>query len=76
SVLEFFARADTATYLAKEGGRNQVVVEEPVDRRASNDVFGDGEAEVDSRLPDGESNSDFALLEEAGFVKERRAALL
>ncbi|MCZ2406844.1 MAG: GGDEF domain-containing protein [Burkholderiales bacterium] len=29
SVLEFFSRADTATYLAKEGGRNQVVVEEP-----------------------------------------------
>ena len=30
SVLEFFSRADTATYLAKEGGRNQVVVEEPI----------------------------------------------
>lgn len=32
SLLEFFSRADTAMYLAKEGGRNQVVVEEPVSR--------------------------------------------
>lgn len=32
SVLEFFSRADTAMYMAKEGGRNQVVVEEPVVR--------------------------------------------
>lgn len=32
SVLEFFSRADTAMYMAKEGGRNQVVVEEPVDK--------------------------------------------
>ncbi|MCU6432283.1 GGDEF domain-containing protein [Undibacterium sp. Jales W-56] len=30
SVLELFSRTDTAMYLAKEGGRNQVVVEEPV----------------------------------------------
>lgn len=35
SVMEFFARADTAMYLAKEGGRNQVVVEEPVHRHDS-----------------------------------------
>ena len=32
SVLEFFSRADTAMYMAKEGGRNQVVVEEPVSK--------------------------------------------
>jgi len=24
SVLEFFSRADTAMYMAKEGGRNQI----------------------------------------------------
>ena len=30
SVLEFFSRADTAMYMAKEGGRNQVVVEEAI----------------------------------------------
>lgn len=30
SVLELFSRTDTAMYMAKEGGRNQVVVEEPV----------------------------------------------
>ena len=35
TVMEFFARADTAMYLAKEGGRNQVVVEEPVHRHDS-----------------------------------------
>ena len=31
-MLELFSRTDTAMYLAKEGGRNQVVVEEPVTR--------------------------------------------
>jgi diguanylate cyclase (GGDEF)-like protein len=34
SVLELFSRADTAMYLAKEGGRNQVVVQEPYNSRA------------------------------------------
>lgn len=29
SVLDLFSRTDTAMYLAKQGGRNQVVVEEP-----------------------------------------------
>ncbi|MFN3376569.1 MAG: diguanylate cyclase [Burkholderiaceae bacterium] len=38
SLLEFFSRADTAMYLAKEGGRNQVVVEEPVSRQDSQDL--------------------------------------
>ncbi len=30
SVLDLFSRTDTAMYMAKQGGRNQVVVEEPV----------------------------------------------
>ena len=38
SVLEFFSRADTAMYMAKEGGRNQVVVEEPVSKGDSSMV--------------------------------------
>jgi diguanylate cyclase len=34
SVLELFSRADTAMYFAKQGGRNQVVVEEaPQDKK-------------------------------------------
>ena len=33
SILELFSRADTAMYLAKEGGRNQVVVQEPSNPR-------------------------------------------
>ncbi|MBV7541305.1 diguanylate cyclase [Acidovorax sp. sic0104] len=44
SVLEFFSRADTAMYMAKEGGRNQVVVEEPV-------------AKGDSLLPESSAHS-------------------
>lgn len=34
SVLDLFSRADAAMYLAKTGGRNQVVVEEPVELAA------------------------------------------
>lgn len=33
SVLDLFARADVAMYMAKTGGRNQVVVEEPVEAK-------------------------------------------
>ena len=71
SVLEFFSRADTATYLAKEGGRNQVVEEEPVERReaepaSEGTVGGDLDAER-------EDDEDFTLVEEAGFIEERRA---
>ncbi len=33
SVLDLFARADEAMYMAKTGGRNQVVVEEPVEAK-------------------------------------------
>lgn len=72
SVLEFFSRADTATYLAKEGGRNQVVVEEPVDRRAAQKPDADDEAR-DGLGQDGEIDDDFSLVEEAGFIEERRS---
>ncbi len=41
SVLELFSRADTAMYLAKQGGRNQVVVEEPVLEEDQPDLFPD-----------------------------------
>jgi diguanylate cyclase (GGDEF)-like protein len=41
SVLELFSRADTAMYLAKQGGRNQVVVEEPVAEESQPDLFPD-----------------------------------
>ena len=34
SILDLFSRADAAMYLAKKGGRNQVVVEEPVELAA------------------------------------------
>ena len=39
SVLELFSRADTAMYLAKQGGRNQVVVEEPVPEENQEDLL-------------------------------------
>lgn len=72
SVLEFFSRADTATYLAKEGGRNQVVVEEPVDRRAAQEPDA-GDETGDDLGQDGEIDDDFSLVEEAGFIEERRS---
>ena len=72
SVLEFFSRADTATYLAKEGGRNQVVVEEPVDRRAAMDADGAGSSDaLGDGAQDEEVDDDFSLVEEAGFTEER-----
>ena len=39
SVLDLFSRADAAMYLAKTGGRNQVVVEEPVEAGQSADAI-------------------------------------
>lgn len=35
SVLDLFSRTDTAMYMAKQGGRNQVVVEEPAAESAA-----------------------------------------
>ena len=37
SVLEFFSRADTAMYMAKEGGRNQVVIDQAIAMRDTAD---------------------------------------
>lgn len=72
SVLEFFSRADTATYLAKEGGRNQVVVEEPVEQRAECEAEAN---ELSEALAGAivEDDEDFFLVEEAGFTEEHRA---
>ena len=39
SILDLFSRADAAMYLAKTGGRNQVVVEEPVETGQSADAI-------------------------------------
>ena len=73
SVLEFFSRADTATYLAKEGGRNQVVVEEPVERSKEADFAATGEAQSEDT---GEgTDEEFLLLEEAGFIESSRTPL-
>lgn len=43
TALEFFARADAAMYMAKQGGRNQVVVQEPV---GAGSAVNDEEAQV------------------------------
>ncbi|MCB1977788.1 MAG: GGDEF domain-containing protein [Burkholderiaceae bacterium] len=71
SVLEFFSRADTATYLAKEGGRNQVVVEEPVDRAKAADSTVNGPSQPEDAGD--AADEDFLLLEEAGFIESTRA---
>ncbi len=77
SVLEFFSRADTATYLAKEGGRNQVVVEEPVDKSAVDDDEGAMLPPAsDIGLQDIDEDEDFLLVEEAGFIEDSRSAAL
>lgn len=73
SVLELFARADTATYLAKEGGRNQVVVEEPVGSAAEPSTPTFPETTKDVVLPSGDDEEDFALIEEAGLIEARRS---
>lgn len=67
SVLEFFSRADTATYLAKEGGRNQVVVQEPVTSSAPN------AAGPSSTLQYEDEEIAIMLAEEAGLVGPRRS---
>ncbi len=68
SVLEFFSRADTATYLAKEGGRNQVVVQEPV-------AFEQAEAagEGSNLMQYEDEEVAIMLAEEAGLVGTRRS---
>lgn len=73
SVLEFFSRADTATYLAKEGGRNQVVVEEPVERSKNADFAATGDV-LSEDAGEG-TDEDFLLLEEAGLIESSRAPL-
>ena len=64
SVLEFFSRADTATYLAKEGGRNQVVVEEPVG--AKDAMLGEPFNSLQFGVDDDDAQM---LVDEAGLIK-------
>ncbi|MDQ1258284.1 MAG: diguanylate cyclase, partial [Pseudomonadota bacterium] len=66
SVLEFFSRADTATYLAKEGGRNQVVVEEPTRK-------GDPSVTVE-RIPDEDEDLEPDVTQPSPLEPERRFA--
>lgn len=68
SVLEFFSRADTATYLAKEGGRNQVVVEEPV--RISKAPVDEPPISVPFDVDEEEAQM---LVDEAGLIDARRS---
>lgn len=72
SVLEFFSRADTATYLAKEGGRNQVVVEEPVERSSEHQAESDG-LDDDLGMEVEDDDDDYSLVEEAGFIEQSRS---
>ncbi len=69
SVLELFSRADTATYLAKEGGRNQVVIEEPVTTEEA------ARGAPSSTMTYGADDDDEALMlaEEAGLIERRRS---
>jgi len=76
SVLEFFARADIATYLAKEGGRNQVVVEEPVERKAASEADVGRESGDELERDSLSEVEDFSLVEEAGFLQARRSGVL